>query len=209
MVIAYLRVSTLHQNPENQREEIMRYTRKKELSINIWVTDTVSGKCDWKKRKLSKILKRMNSGDTLIVTEISRLSRSLHEIMTIMKYCIDNEIVVYSTKDGYTFDDSINSKVLSFAFGLAAEIEHKLISQRTKEALLMVRAQGKVLGRRKGSGEKMNTLIREKECILELINEGKALNDICDKFDVSYKTFYRFRDNDKDVAKALRKRKNM
>lgn len=207
MVIAYLRVSTNQQNPENQKDEIIRYAKDKELSINIWVKEMVSGKCDWKKRKLSKILKRMNSGDTLIVTEISRLSRSLHEIMVIMKYCIDNGIVVYSTKDGYTFDDSINSKVLSFAFGLAAEIEHKLISQRTKEALTLVRAQGKVLGRRKGSGEKMNALIRHKDYILEQINDGKALNDICEEFHVSYKTFYRFRDNDKDIAKALRKRK--
>lgn len=208
MVIGYLRVSTTNQDPGNQKNEISRYAEKNNIEIGTWVTDTISGKADWKKRNLGKMVKKLNEGDTLIVTEISRLSRSLHEIMTIMKYCVDNKITIYSTKDGYTFDESINSKVLSFAFGLAAEIEHKLISQRTKEALTHLKAQGKILGRKKGSGAKMNKLIANKREILEQLKSGYTLNAICKKQKISYRTLYRFRDLDEDIKDAIKLRNN-
>lgn len=208
MVIGYLRVSTTNQDPGNQKNEISRYAEKNNIEISTWVTDTISGKADWKKRNLGKVVKKLNEGDTLIVTEISRLSRSLHEIMTIMKYCVDNKITIYSTKDGYTFDESINSKVLSFAFGLAAEIEHKLISQRTKEALTHLKAQGKILGRKKGSGAKMNKLIANKREILEQLKSGYTLNAICKKQKISYRTLYRFRDLDEDIKDAIKLRNN-
>lgn len=206
MVIAYLRVSTTRQHLENQQSEIMRYAERKGIEIDRWITDTVSGKTDRRKRNLGKTLRRLKKGDMLIVTEISRLSRSLHEIMTIMKHCVDNNVAVYSTKDGYTFDDSINSKVLSFAFGLAAEIEHKLISQRTKEALALLKEQGKPVGRKKGSGEKIRILYENKKEVIRLLSADKSLKEICEGFGVSYKTFYRFRDAHPDVAEVVTKR---
>lgn len=208
MVIGYLRVSTAQQNSENQKDEITRYAKQKDLTINTWVVDTTSGKTNWKKRNLGKAMKKLQKGDTLIVTEISRLSRSLHEIMNIMQHCVDNSITVYSTKDGYAFDDSVNSKVLSFAFGLAAEIEHKLISQRTREALTNLKAQGKVLGRRKGSGEKMKRLKSNKDEILNYLRSGTTLSWICKKYKISYRTFYRFRNEDEDIAQAVSERNN-
>lgn len=204
MVIAYLRVSTSHQHLDNQRGEITRYAERKEIQIDRWITDTVSGKTDRNKRNLGKTLKRLKNGDTLIVTEISRLSRSLHEIMYIMKHCIDNNVVIYSTKDGYTFDDSINSKVLSFAFGLAAEIEHKLISQRTKEALMLKKAQGVVLGRKKGSGEKIRVLVHNRQSIIEDLGAKSSLGNICKKHKVSYASFYRFMEQDIEVDKLVK-----
>ena len=73
----------------------------------------------------------MRKGDTLIVTEVSRLSRTLTDVMTIMGRCISKQIKLYTTKEKYCFDDSINSKVLCLAFGLVAEIERNLISMRT------------------------------------------------------------------------------
>ena len=116
MVVAYLRVSTEKQFLANQREEILRFAEKNELV------------------KLAGVLNRMRKGDTLIVTEISRLSRTMLEIMTILNSCIKKNIILYSTKEGYIFQNDINSKVLGFAFGLMAEIERNLISMRTKEA---------------------------------------------------------------------------
>jgi len=196
-------VSTTHQHLEVQRGEISRYVECKGIKIDRWITDTISGRTDRHKRNLGKVLKSLKKGDTLIVTEISRLSRSLHEIMIIMKYCIDNEISIYSTKDGYTFDDSINSKVLSFAFGLAAEIEHKLISQRTKEAMALLKAQGKHIGRKKGSGEKIKILYDNKIEIMHLLAKKIPLNKICEHFGVSYRTFYRFRDKNADIIALM------
>ena len=140
MIIGYLRVSTEKQNPENQRDEIRRFAEEKSLAVDSWVVETASGKRPYRKRKLGRLLRRLRSGDVLIVTEISRLSRSLTEIMAIMGYCLEKEVCIYTTKERYTFDNSINSKVLCFAFGLVAEIERNLISMRTKEALALKRA---------------------------------------------------------------------
>ena len=122
-VVAYLRVSTEKQFLENQREEIIRFAEKNGLSIDRWYMETVSGKVSSKERKLAGLLDRMKPGDSLIITEISRLSRTLLEIMTILNSCIKRGVVLYSTKEGYVFQNDINSKVLGFAFGLMAEIE--------------------------------------------------------------------------------------
>lgn len=131
--------------------------------MNSWVTEVVSGKKNERERKLGTLLKRMKPGDTLIVTEISRLSRTLTDIMAIMGKCLSREINLYTTKEGYSFDNSINSKVLCFAFGLVAEIERNLISMRTKEALALRKAEGVTLGRRKGSYTKTNILMDNRQ----------------------------------------------
>ena len=158
MIIGYLRVSTKKQYLSNQQDEIRRFAESKNFTIDSWVTEVASGKKKGQDRKLGALLKRMKPGDTLIVTEISRLSRTLTDIMAIMGKCLSKEINLYTTKEGYSFDNSINSKVLCFAFGLVAEIERNLISLRTKEALALRKAEGVILGRRKGSCTKMKIL---------------------------------------------------
>lgn len=140
MVIGYLRVSTGKQHPANQKNEISRFAEERGLEVEKWVTEIVSGKTRESDRKLGRLLKRMHKGDILIVTEISRLSRTLTDIMNIMGKCLEKGINLYTTKEGYSFDDTINSKVLCFAFGLVAEIERNLISMRTKEALAVRKA---------------------------------------------------------------------
>ena len=145
MIIGYLRVSTGKQHPANQKDEIERFAEKKNMTVDRWVIEVASGSKSEKERKLGKLLKTLKSGDTLIVTEISRLSRTLTEIMGIMGRCLEKGIILHTTKEGYTFDDSINSKVLCFAFGLVAEIERNLISMWSREALALRKAEGVVL----------------------------------------------------------------
>ena len=163
------------------------------MEIDRWVTEVVSGKKDQKDRKLGSILRRLNNGDTLIVTEISRLSRTLTEIMTIIGHCLDKGITLYSTKDGYAFDDTINSKVLCFAFGLVAEIERNLISMRTKEALALRKAEGVQLGRRKGFCPKFRILSENCADIVEMLRNGATIVSVCRKYQVSVDTFKAFR----------------
>ena len=120
MIVAYLRISTDKQHLKNQQDEILRFAASKNLTINSWVTEVVSGQQHQENRKLGALLRRMNKGDTLIVTEISRLSRTLIDIMAIMGKCLSRDINLYATKEGYSFDNSVNSKILCFAFGLVA-----------------------------------------------------------------------------------------
>lgn len=203
MIIGYLRVSTSKQHLANQQNEIRRFADSRNLRVDHWVTEIVSGKKKRADRKLGGLLQRMKSGDTLIVTEVSRLSRTLTDIMSIMGKCLEKGINLYTTKEGYSFDNTINSKVLCFAFGLVAEIEHNLISLRTKEALALRKAEGTVLGRKKGSYTKTNVLIENRRIIIGMLKRDCSVADICRRFDISRDTFAKFRNRYNDVMKAL------
>ncbi len=192
MIVGYIRVSTGKQHPENQKDEITKYATANGYAIDKWVIEVVSGKKEVKGRRLGNELKRLKKGDTLIVTEISRLSRALTEIMTIMGLCVKKGINIYTTKEKYTFDDSINSKVLCFAFGLVAEIERNLISMRTKEALAARRAEGKKLGRQVGFCPKMKVLTENKARINEMKSAGMSNREIYTKLKISKSTFYKY-----------------
>lgn len=192
MVVAYLRVSTEKQFLANQREELLRFAEKNGLQIDKWYTETVSGSVRSKDRKLSGVLNRMQRGDSLIVTEISRLSRTMLEIMTILNSCIKKEIVLYSTKEGYVFQNDMNSKVLGFAFGLMAEIERNLISMRTKEALARRRQEGVKLGRKKGTCPAMRVLRENKRCLIKDAQRGVSCSELARQMGVSRTTMHRF-----------------
>lgn len=203
MIIGYLRVSTGKQHPANQKDEIERFAAQKNISIDRWVIEVASGCKSEKDRKLGKLLKIMKAGDILIVTEISRLSRKLTEIMSIMGKCLEKGIILYTTKEGYTFDNTINSKVLCFAFGLVAEIERNLISMRTREALAMRKSEGVILGRRPGSYTKTNVLRTNKETVIKMLREGRSIIEICRTFNVSRMTFTKLRSDFPEVAQAV------
>ena len=203
MIIAYLRISTGKQFLSNQREEIRRYADGRNWVIDQWVTEVASGNRKGSDRKLGILLKQMKRGDTLIVTEVSRLSRTLTDIMGIMGLCLEKGINLYTTKEGYSFDNSINSKVLCFAFGLVAEIERNLISLRTREALALRKAEGITLGRKKGSYTKRNILSDNVSNIIKMLKRDKSVADICRHFRVSRDTFTKFRKEHPEVQKAL------
>jgi len=150
MIYGYIRVSTDKQTVENQRFEINAFAERQQIIIERWIEETISGTKEVEKRKLGKLLKRLKKGDILICTELSRLGRSLLMIMSILHYCMKNDIQVWTIKDNFRLGADIQSQVLAFAFGLSAQIERDLISLRTKEALARKKAEGVVLGRPKG-----------------------------------------------------------
>ena len=150
MIYGYIRVSTDKQNVENQRFEIENHCKERGMIVNAWIEETISGTKKIDQRKLGKLLNKLKKDDILICAELSRLGRNMFMIMSILNYCMEKEIKVWTIKDNYRLGDDLTSKVLAFAFGLSAEIERNLISQRTKEALVKKRAEGIVLGRPKG-----------------------------------------------------------
>lgn len=159
MNYGYIRVSSDKQTVENQRFEIERFAEASSLKIDGWIEETISGTKNYDKRELGKILKKVQKGDLIICAELSRLGRNLFMIMEILNICMSKECKVWTIKDNYRLGEDIQSKVLAFAFGLSAEIERNLISQRTKEALARKRSEGVVLGRpvgRKSSHVKLS-----------------------------------------------------
>ncbi len=152
MIVGYIRVSTLLQkdSADTQRYEVLKLADAKHLSVDDWVIETVSGKKAASERKLGPLLDRLKKGDTLICAEISRIGRSLMDIMLTLKILMEKGVFLFTCKEKFELADNISSKVLAFAFGLAAEIERQLISARTREALARKKSEGVILGRPKG-----------------------------------------------------------
>ncbi|MBQ2912970.1 MAG: master DNA invertase Mpi family serine-type recombinase [Bacteroidales bacterium] len=192
MIYGYIRVSTDKQTVENQRFEIMNFANGTNIKIDKWIEETISGNMAVEKRKLGALLKKLNKGDILISSEISRLGRNLMMIMSILNICMQKGIHVWTIKDNYRLGNDINSKVLAFAFGLSAEIERNLISQRTKEALARKKNEGAVLGRPKGSKSTRTKLSGKEERIKEMLQEGISKSAIARRMKVSRITLLTF-----------------
>ena len=171
MIYGYIRVSTDKQTVENQRFEINHFCEKQEIVVNKWIEETISGSKNVEERQLGKLLKKMKKGDILICSELSRLGRNLLMIMGVLNECMNRDIQVWTIKDNYRLGSDINSKVLAFAFGLSAEIERNLISQRTKEALARKKAEGVILGRPLGRKSSKTKLTGQEKKISELLEK--------------------------------------
>src|SRR6266581_2620628 len=150
--IAYLRVSTIDQDIEKNKAAILRLANSKMLGHVHFVEEKVSGKVSWRKRKIADIVETAQKGDNIIVSELSRLGRSMLECMEILSIATQRGINIYAIKGNWQLDNSIQSKIIAMAFSMAAEIERDLISKRTKEALVARKKAGITLGRPRGSG---------------------------------------------------------
>ena len=187
---AYIRVSTDKQDVENQRYEILKYANEKKLGNVEILEETVSGRKSWKDRKLGKLIEKLQKGDILIVPELSRLGRSMLEIMELLSILLRKGVELHVVKNNQVLKDDLQSKVFAMAFSIAAEIERELISQRTKEALRRRKAEGKPLGRPKGS--KSSSLDKYHEQIKELIDKGVSISSIAKIIGKSYPTVYSY-----------------
>lgn len=166
--VAYLRVSTTDQNLEKNKFEILQLANYKGLGQVQWVEETVSGRVSWRQRKIATVLEQLQSGDSLIVSELSRLGRSMLECMEILSIAFQKGIHLYAVKGNWRLDNSIQSKIVAMAFSMAAEIERDLISQRTKEALAARKMAGMKLGRPRGIGKsKLDAYRPEIEALLD------------------------------------------
>lgn len=192
MIYGYIRVSTDKQTVENQRFEINGFAKRQNIAVDDWIEETISGAKSYNKRELGKLLKNVKEDDLIICAELSRLGRNLFMIMEILNICMTKGCKVWTIKDGYRLGDDIQSKVLAFAFGLSAEIERNLISQRTKEALARKKAEGVVLGRQLGSKNKTHKLDGAKEKIDRLVKQGLSYVKIAERLNVHRVTLYRY-----------------
>lgn len=193
MIYGYIRVSTDKQDCENQKVGIEKKASSLGLSVDCYIEDAgVSGTKEPDKRALGGCLRKLKAGDVIICSELSRLGRKLFMIMRILEHCMKVGAKVYTVKDNYELGDNIQSKVMAFAFGLSAEIERDLISQRTKEALARLKAQGRSLGRIKGSKNKSRKLDGKINLIQKMQANGFSRNKIAKKLKVSFSTLTSF-----------------
>jgi DNA invertase Pin-like site-specific DNA recombinase len=194
MIYGYIRVSSDKQTVENQRFEINKFCKFQNIKVDGWIEETISGTKSYSKRQLGSLLKRVQKDDLIICAELSRLGRNLFMIMEILNICMTKDCKVWTIKDNYRLGEDIQSKVLAFAFGLSAEIERNLISQRTKEALARKKAEGIVLGRPKGRLNSPNKykLSGKETLIAELLNASVSKRKIAKICKVDRNTLDRY-----------------
>ena len=181
--LAYLRVSTIDQDTEKNKADVLKYANNKDFGKVAFIEEKVSGKVSWKERKIKTIIDDLTKDDRLIVPELSRLGRSTLEVLEILKTAKDKGINVYSVKEGMELNGTIQSKIMSTMLALFSELERDFISQRTKEALRARKAAGVILGRPKGPGKSKIDKYREE--IIALLKNGSTKAYIAKKYNTS------------------------
>ena len=192
MIYGYCRVSTAHQHEENQHFVIENFAKQNNIQIDTWIEEKISSSKKLSDRKLGALLKQLKSGDILITTEISRLGRSLLEVMGILQTCLENECQIWTLKENFRLGSDIQSKVLAFAFGLSAELSKSLLQARVRESLARLKANGKKLGRPVGAQSRFLKLSRNKKRINNLMNKGISKNQIARIMHVNKSTLYNY-----------------
>lgn len=180
------------QSCESQEYEIRKYCETRQLEIHKWIMESASGTVEVERRSLGRLIRKMSKGDLLICTELSRLGRNMLMIMGVLNQCSAKGVAIHTIKDGFDLGDSINSKIIAFAFALAAEIERNLISQRTKEALAAKKMAGVKLGRPVGSSRKKDMIDSNKSEVLELIRSGHSLSSVAKTYGVHRNTLRKY-----------------
>ena len=231
MTIAYIRTYSNKQQTESQKNAIEQFAKAKKIEIDKWLKDAKNSSKEKNRledviknlqegdilivadvtrlsRKLEDVIKNLQEGDILIVADVTRLSRKLMEIMHLILLCIEKKVALYCIKEGYSFEDNVNSKTLAFTFGLVSEIESKLISARTKEALTASKNKGTKLGRPLGSPKTEFLLSQKSQIERELKEENATYAELADYYKVSLSGFKRFiRENIPNLP-SRRKKKN-
>jgi len=184
--VAYLRVSTDKQDVENQKLEILNLVNEKGLGKVEFVEDVVTGRKTWRDRKIAQILENLKEGDALVISELSRLGRSMLEIMEILSISTQKKIKVFASKGKWSLDGSMQSKIIAMCFSMAAEIENDLRSQRiksmiaTRKDLIKKSGQPYTWGRKPGPGK--SKLEEHHDKIVEFLKLGVMKKNIAEMF---------------------------
>lgn len=193
MTIAYLNVATDQQHLDIQREEVLSFSTAKGIQVDKWVIENPGEKDKQVGSELRQVLGHLEKGDVLIVSDISRLSFTLYELMEILTICLEKEATLYCINDGFILGDRLDRQHMIRIFKMMEEIDHNLASIRTKDALAEIKSSGRQLGRPKGSESKLYYLDSRKDEVKEWVEKGESVDAICQHFNVSKNTYYKYK----------------
>jgi len=197
---AYLRVSTEMQDIENQKLGILEYCNARQLVPVEFVQETKSSRVSWEEREMGRIVNRLQAGDNLIVSEVSRMARSTLEVLRILELAAKKETSVHIVKNGMVMDGSMQATITATILGLAAQIERDFISMRTKEALAHRKAQGLPMGRPKGPAKHVK-LDEYREQITDYLRKGVSKRSIARIIECSPTTLHNWINRNKLATK--------
>ncbi len=199
---AYLRVSTNSQDAENQKLGVLEYSNSRGLVPLKIMIDEVSTQVTWKDRQIGKILDTAKPGDTIIVSEISRLARSTLQVLEILECAALKKVSVHIVKNGLVMDGSIQATITATILGLAAQIEREFISLRTREALTRRKESGLPMGRPKGRAKSVK-LDEHREIIQSYLKKGVNKRSIAKIIECSPTTLYNWIERESTGKKTV------
>ena len=191
--VAYLRVSTGSQDLATQKLVILDFTQKRRFTVDEFIASQASSRKSPIERRIEEMLGTLQSGDRLLVSELSRLGRSLGQVLQIVATLIERKIRFIAIKEAIEVEgkQDLRTKVMIALFGLFAEVERDLISERTKEGLAAAKAKGKLLGRPKGALG-TSRLDGKEQDIRMLLGKEVSKASIAKILDVSRSALYHF-----------------
>lgn len=193
MILGYLRVSTNKQDLTNQELALRQYAEKNKFTVDKFIESEMSSRKTFKERKIDELLEMLHEGDTLIVSEISRLGRSVGQIIQIIDTLIKNKINFIALKEDIKInggEQNMQTKSTITLFSLFAEIERDLISQRTKQGLEVARMNKRLIGRPKGYGK--SKLDEKKAEIEALLNNGSTKTFVAKRYETTLQNLYKW-----------------
>jgi DNA invertase Pin-like site-specific DNA recombinase len=206
-VIGYIRVSTDKQDSEKQRHLLLDYAQREQLLVNEFINAEVSSRKSTKERRIDELRSKLQSGDILIVAELSRLGRNMLETLNIINELSENEISIVFVRQPELSTMGPHTKLLLAIYSYFAEAEREYISMRTKQGLAAAKANGKRLGRPKGSRNRNRVLDPCREQIKDYLQMGlnlasimKVVNNQLEK-PASYSSFRYFVRNDEELLR--------
>jgi len=203
--IAYLRVSTQEQDCEKNKADILKFVNDRKLGHVEFIEEKISGTTSWKNRKIKEIIDELEAGDRLILPEISRMGRSMLEIMEMLSIAKQKEIVVYDIKNDFEINGRFQGELMAMIFSMAAQIERDLIASRTKEGIAAARASGKRLGRPPGPGK--SKLDQYRPEIIALLANGSTKTFIAKRYETTLPNLFNWmKKNNVGQIKTRKKR---
>lgn len=195
MVYGYIRVSTEKQTVENQRIAIETFCKSKGIEVDVWISETISGMVNFRKRKLGELFSRLRKGDYVYITEISRFERNVFSVFNMVLELLKKEVHVYSILEDMEIEDTSDCAMKIFSTAYSAQVEREKIVERTKLGLARARAEGKKVGKVKGDKNHNYKLDRWNHLIVNWLNEGRSLSYITRKLQVGFITVKRYVNN--------------
>lgn len=195
MVYGYIRVSTDKQTVENQRLAIETFCKSKGIEIDVWISETISGMVNFRKRKLGELFSRLRKGDYVYITEISRFERNVFSVFNMVLELLKKEVHVYSILEDMEIEDTSDCAMKIFSTAYSAQAEREKLVERTKLGLARARAEGKKVGRAPGEKNHNYKLDRWNHLIVNWLNEGRSLSYITRKLQVGFITVKRYVNN--------------
>lgn len=182
MVFGYIRISTAEQSTESQKSLIARYIMEKKMIVDEWIQAEASSRKSAEKRMINALLDKVSPQDTVIVSELSRLGRSIKEVLQIIEELIDTKkckliLIKQNLHLDPTNQHDMTNKILLTIFSMIAELERDFISERTKEGLKARREKGFQLGKPKGVIQQ-SIYDKDKEKIFQLHHLGVPVSTI-------------------------------